>query len=73
VRFQFGQRNCLKETVQKIGVMHKELTVFRKTFEVIELNAFNENVIHAINSPMNKPKSLIFNIKKEKIDYRTEI
>lgn len=53
--------------------MHKELTVFRKTFEVIELNAFNENVIHAINSPMNKPKSLIFNIKKEKIDYRTEI
>lgn len=69
-------KKLFKGTGQKIGIVHienKELTVFRKTFEVIELHAFNGNVIHAINSLMHKPKSLIFNIKKEKIDYRTEI
>ena len=69
-------KKLFKGTVQKIGVVdikNKELTVFRKTFEIIELNAFHENLIQGINSPMHKSKSLIFNLKKEKIDYKTEI
>ncbi|TDO00084.1 hypothetical protein [Sunxiuqinia elliptica] len=69
-------KKLFKGTVQKIGVVdieNKELIVFRKAFEVIELNVFHGNVIQFINSPIHKPKTLIFNLKKEKIDYKTEM
>ncbi|TRW22852.1 hypothetical protein FMM05_16495 [Flavobacterium zepuense] len=60
---------AFRGTIQKMGVLDLntlELTIFSKTFKVLDLHSFDGKIIKAINSPVFKPADVIFNIENEK-------
>ena len=69
-------KKLFKGTIQKIGLVDiekKEFTLFKKTFDVIAFNGFEGNEIFGTDSPIHNPKTFIFDISKERIDYKTQI
>jgi hypothetical protein len=64
-------RKFLKGTVQQIGLVDirtKELKLFSKTFDVLDLRSFDKEKIYGYDSPIYKTKTVTFDINKEKID-----
>lgn len=62
-------KTFLKGTVQRIGLVDvktKELTIFSKTFDVLDLHSFDNKTISGIDSPIYKKRAVVFDIEKEK-------
>jgi hypothetical protein len=60
-----------KGTVQQIGIVDtrkKELSIFSRTFDVLDIRSFDKETIYGYDSPIHNPKTVTFDIEKEKID-----
>jgi hypothetical protein len=58
-------------TGQKIGIVDtikRELKIFKKTFDVLDIRSFDKGIVYGYDSPIYKTKTVAFNIEKEKID-----
>ena len=70
VALPFWTRKFLKGTVQQIAVADIEtrtLTIYSRTFSVLDLRAFDGNNIYGYDSPLYKTKTLSLDISKMKI------
>lgn len=64
-------RKFLKGTVQQIAVADIEtrtLTIYSKTFSVLDLRSFDANNIYGYDSPIYKTQTLSLDLSKMKID-----
>lgn len=64
-------RKLLKGTVQQIGVLdirNMELSIYKKTFRVLDIRSFDKTTIFGYDSPIHKTKTVTFDIGKEKIE-----
>ena len=64
-------RKFFKGTVQQIGIVDigkLELTIYWKTFRVLDLRSFEKGIISGYDSPIHKTTSLTFDIENEEYD-----
>lgn len=64
-------RTFFKGTVQKIAIANldsRELITFSEKFNVLDLKIFRNNIIYGYDSPINKKRTVAFDIEKSKID-----
>lgn len=69
-------RSLLKGTVQQIGIVDvavMELVIFAKTFRVLDLHSFDNNIISGLDSPIYRTESVFFDVKQEKIENRISL
>jgi hypothetical protein len=69
-------KKLLRGTVQQIvilDVVKRELTRYKKTFDVLDLRTFNQNEICGYESPIYKTKTVKFDLLKEGISEREKI
>ena len=65
------RRKFLKGTVQQIGIVDiraMKLTIFAKTFGVLDLHSFDKTIICGYDSPIHNTKTVTFDIGREKIE-----
>nr|WP_314498775.1 hypothetical protein [uncultured Chryseobacterium sp.] len=68
-------RNALQGTFQQIAVMDmitEKLTVFKRTFRVLDLQSFEESIIKGCDSPVYHPQTVHFNTELEPIDFTSD-
>ena len=64
-------RKILKGTIQQIGILNtktKELKIFSKTFNVLDLRSFDNHIIYGYDSPIHNTKTVVFDLEKEKVE-----
>lgn len=64
-------RTFSEGTIQKIGIVdleHLELKIFEKTFRVLDLRFFEENMVSGFDSPIYNTETVSFDIETEKIE-----
>ena len=71
VAIPIWNNSLFKGTFQRIGIVDLEkqtLIRYKKKFKVLDLIAFNNNLIKGIDSPINKMKAFEFDLNKEPIE-----
>ena len=69
-------RTFWKGTLQKlivIDLLTGEMTTFKRKFHLLDLRSFDKTVIFGYDSPKHKPKTVEFDIEKEKIEIKNKI
>jgi hypothetical protein len=76
VALPFWTNKFWKGTVQQIIILNiekKELTRYKKVFDVLDLRTFTENEICGYDSPIYKKKIVKFDLKESKIAEKIKI
>ena len=69
-------RKTFKGNVQQIAILditNREFVRYKKVFKVLHLRTFENNAIHGYDSPINRPKTLNFDLTREPIAERKKI
>jgi hypothetical protein len=69
-------RTFWKGTLQQLIVIDLstgEKTTFKRKFVVLDLRSFEKNKVYGYDSPKHKPKTVVFDIDKEKIETKNKI
>ena len=76
VAIPFWEKSFFRGKIQKIGIVDLKkntLTKFKKKFNVLNLETFENNIIKGIDSPIYKSKNIEFEIAIEKIEKIVEL
>ena len=76
VAIPIWEKSFLRGKIQKIGIVDLKkntLTKYKKKFQVLHLETFENNKIQGIDSPIHKSKTIEFNIENEKVEKIIEL
>lgn len=76
VAIPIWKRKLFRGLIQQISVLDTSsrlLTIYDKRFDVLELKSFEKNKIHGIDSPIYKPRAVIFDLDTETIDFKRRL
>lgn len=63
-------RDAIKGTIQQLGIVDTQLmqlTVYERSFRVLDLHSFEKNTVYGDDSPLHETKAIIFDIESEPV------